>query len=162
MIYDISVYSINKALEARRLAQKKDKTFVLTNGCFDILHAGHVVSLKHAAALGDFLWVGMNSDTSVKNNKGNNRPIISETHRAYLLSSLQFVSGVFIFNNSNLANEIKILKPDIYAKAEDYSIDSINSEEREALEKTKAKIKFVPILEGVSTTSIINKIRNDL
>ena len=107
-------YSLHHAIEARSLAKSKGEKFVLTNGCFDILHAGHALALEATSQKGDVLWVGINSDQSIKNIKGSERPIIPEMYRAYLLASLMSVSGVFIFQNDNISEEIAILSPDVY------------------------------------------------
>jgi D-beta-D-heptose 7-phosphate kinase/D-beta-D-heptose 1-phosphate adenosyltransferase len=105
--------SLLDALSFRNKAKKENKTFVLTNGCFDLLHSGHVFSLIEASKLGDYLWVAINSDSSIKNLKGAKRPIINEIDRAYLLTSLACVAGVTIFNSTTLVDEILLLKPDI-------------------------------------------------
>lgn len=160
MINEESDYSIVKAQEARKAAKLNCKTFVLTNGCFDIMHAGHAYSLKKAAEYGDYLWVGLNSDSSIQKLKGAGRPIVSEINRAYLVASLRVVSGVFIFNKENLSEEIEILKPDAYVKSADYSLDSINSDEKRALNKVGSKINFVPLIQQLSSSSIITKIKD--
>ncbi|MEK9772878.1 MAG: adenylyltransferase/cytidyltransferase family protein [Opitutae bacterium] len=149
------------ACKIRQEKYNQDKKLVLTNGCFDLLHAGHVYSLEKAAELGDELWVALNSNASIRSLKGKNRPIFSEYERAYMLSSLKFVSLIFIFENTHLAEEILQLKPDIYVKSGDYSLEKLNQKERISLEKVGAEIHFVPLLDGFSTTSIINTIRGD-
>tara|TARA_B100000035_G_C21000612_1_gene554722 strand:+ start:689 stop:1171 length:483 start_codon:yes stop_codon:yes gene_type:complete len=152
-------FSIEDAIKARNSARMKKKTFVLTNGCFDLFHAGHAYGLNKASEYGDLLWVGINSDKSVKELKGEHRPINSQNNRGYLLNSLKVVDGVFLFDKQNLADEILLLKPDIYVKSTDYNYDSMNKEERNALEKVGSKIFFVPLLEKHSTSLIINKIK---
>jgi len=137
---------------------KRDKRIVLTNGCFDLLHAGHVYSLEKASLHGDELWVALNSDDSIRNLKGLNRPVYSQEHRAYLLSALSFVSLVFIFDHTNLANQIRELKPDCYVKSGDYDIKKLNVRERLALEDVGTRIFFVPFLEGMSTSKTIDSI----
>jgi rfaE bifunctional protein nucleotidyltransferase chain/domain len=132
---------------------------VLTNGCFDLLHFGHLHSLESAKKFGDSLWVAINSDASVRELKGEGRPIFGERERAHMLSALEFVDGVFIFPEARLANEISMFKPDVYVKSGDYDIEKLDLLEREALLKTKSEIHFVPLLNGFSTTSIIEKIR---
>ena len=153
------VSSFSNACEIRKDKVNHGKRIVLTNGCFDLLHAGHVYSLQKAAALVEEVWVALNSDRSVRSLKGTTRPIYSEHERAYLLHSLGFVSLIFLFDSINLSNEILQLKPDVYAKSGDYTIDTINEKERNALKSVGAKICFVPFLEGYSTTRIINSIR---
>ena len=152
-------FSWQKALEARGEARKKGRVFTLTNGCFDVIHAGHAFSLNKASELGDILFVGLNSDKSVKKIKGNQRPINSQNHRAYLLNSLEAVNGVFIFETQNFAREILLLEPDIYVKSEDYNYETINAEEREVLRKVSAKVHFVPLMEDLSSSLIIEKMK---
>jgi rfaE bifunctional protein nucleotidyltransferase chain/domain len=132
---------------------------VLTNGCFDLLHYGHVESLTQAAALGDYLWVAMNSDSSVRALKGIDRPIIPENERAYLLNSLDCISGVTLFENERLTEEILALQPDVYVKSSDYTVDSIDPEEKKALMSVNASLKFVPFVAGHSTSSLIERIK---
>lgn len=156
-----SDYSIEKALEARKEARLNRKTFVLTNGCFDILHAGHASSLIQAREFGDVLWVGVNSDSSVRKIKGKCRPIISQNDRVFLLKSLNAVSGTFIFEGSDLSIEIDKIKPDIYVKSSDYTLETINPKEKKALENNGVQVKFVPMIGQVSTSSIITKIKNE-
>jgi rfaE bifunctional protein nucleotidyltransferase chain/domain len=134
---------------------------VLTNGCFDLLHAGHVYALEEAAKLGDILWVGINSDASVRRLKGPSRPIYNQNARAYLLTALNIVKDVFIFENTHLAQEISVLKPDVYVKSGDYTLETLNPLERKALEDYGAAIHFIPFLEGWSTTSTIKTICSD-
>tara|TARA_B100002019_G_scaffold291104_1_gene310348 strand:- start:727 stop:1206 length:480 start_codon:yes stop_codon:yes gene_type:complete len=148
-------YTVERRKEIRHLGQK----FVLTNGCFDILHAGHVHVLTQASKLG-FLSVAVNSDSSVKSLKGPERPIVNENYRLMTVNALKPVSNVFLFNTRRLDREIRLIKPDIYVKASDYTEDTINQYEKEALQEVGCEIKFVPILYGLSTTEIIDKIRN--
>lgn len=152
-------FSIEDAIEARNNARIKKKTFVLTNGCFDLFHAGHAYGLSKASEYGDLLWVAINSDKSVKELKGEHRPINSQNDRVYLLNSLKVVDGAFLFDKQNLADEILLLEPDTYVKSTDYNYDSMNKEERNALEQVGSKIFFVPLLEKHSTSLIINKIK---
>ena len=103
----------------------KGKKIVFTNGCFDILHVGHVRYLKEAKALGDILILGLNSDCSVKSLKGSNRPINNESDRAEVLSALKSIDYVVIFDEKTAENIVGEVKPDIYAKGGDYSIDTL-------------------------------------
>lgn len=143
---------IDKLADYRAVLEKSGKILVLTNGCFDLLHAGHIYALEQAACYGDVLWVGINSDASVKRLKGSKRPIYSEQERLYLLNALECVQGVFIFNGCDLAQEMQIIKPDIYVKSGDYSLEKLNPKERSVLESCKTKIFFTPFLSGKSTT----------
>lgn len=129
---------------------------VLTNGCFDILHRGHLEFLNNAAKFGK-LFVLLNSDKSVKTLKGDHRPINNEQDRAYALASLTCVYHVVIFDSSTCENEILQLHPDFYVKGGDY-IAGLNQEEKNALDTVKCEIKILDFKEGYSTTSIIEKI----
>ena len=137
------------------------KTVVWTNGCFDILHLGHISYLQRAAALGDVLVVGLNSDESVRALKGQGRPIINELDRAFVLSALECVGLVTIFTDESPLEVIKALKPDVYAKGGDYTIDTVVQPERRAVESYGGKIAILPAVEGRSTTSIISRIAKD-
>ncbi|MDR1232876.1 MAG: adenylyltransferase/cytidyltransferase family protein [Puniceicoccales bacterium] len=137
--------------------REENRKVVLTNGCFDVLHVGHIFSLENAKKLGDSLWVALNSDLSVKALKGDKRPIFSEKMRAYVLSAVSVVDGIFIFNGSRLKDEILQFRPDVYAKSGDYTIDTLDLSERKALQTVGAEIHFLPFVEGFSTTTVISK-----
>lgn len=143
----------------REELRRAGKSLVLTNGCFDLLHPGHLCFLRAAAALGDELWVGVNGDAGVRALKGPARPVLDEEARAFALSSLACVAAVFVFPNPRLADEIRLLRPDIYAKAGDYSLGSLDPDERAALEEADASFRFLPFLEGFSTTGLIRRIK---
>jgi rfaE bifunctional protein nucleotidyltransferase chain/domain len=130
---------------------------VVTNGCFDILHAGHVHNLKKARLFGDFLLVGLNSDRSVRLLKGPNRPLNNQSDRAFVLSALSDVSAVFIFNEKRAVKFIDISKPDIYVKGGDYTIHTMDRHEKTAVMKHGGKIFFMPLVSGKSTTNLIEK-----
>lgn len=153
-------YSFEEICKIRLEREQQGKSIVLTNGCFDLVHAGHIYSLEKAAALGDELWVALNSDSSVRKLKGINRPIYSQNERAYLLGALESVDLTFFFDRTNLAQEIKRLRPDFYAKSGDYSLNNLNPEEHKALEEANTKICFVPFLEGFSTSRTVKSIKN--
>jgi rfaE bifunctional protein nucleotidyltransferase chain/domain len=152
------LFSLEAAIAKRESLRKAGKKLVLTNGCFDLLHPGHVYFLKNAAALGDELWIALNSKESVQALKGPTRPIMDDAERAYALGALECISGVVIFNTPRLDTEILTLKPDIYTKAGDYTLDKLDAGERKALETVNAKIVFLPYLPGFSTTGTIQKI----
>ena len=152
--------SIEDACSKRDEIKKNGKTLVLTNGCFDLLHAGHVYSLSQASKLGDHLWVALNSDSSTKRIKGFERPIVNEIERAYMLKSLSFVHQIVLFDSMTLEEEIGILKPDFYVKSSDYNLDSINLLEKAALSKANTKIEFVDLLKGKSTSDLISRIKS--
>ncbi len=152
--------SAKDLVERRSELRRSGKKLVLTNGCFDLLHPGHLSYLAEAAKLGDELWIGINGDASVRALKGASRPVLNERNRSYALRSLRSVAEVFVFPNPRLTDEILLLEPDEYAKAGDYTLESLNPEERAALEKVGAGIHFLPFLEGFSTTELIRKIKD--
>lgn len=146
--------------EVERL-RREGKTVVWTNGCFDILHVGHITYLQKSAALGDVLIVGLNSDESVRAVKGPDRPIISEEERAIVLSALECVGMVTIFSEESPLQILKTLQPDVYAKGGDYTIDTIVQSERRAVEAYGGRIEILPGVQGRSTTKIIAKIAQE-
>ncbi len=150
--------SIDDAIVARDALRRAGKTMVMTNGCFDLLHVGHISYLQKAKTLGDELWVLINSDDSVRALKGPTRPIESEAERAYCLAALSCIDRIVIFNSPRIVEEIQLLKPDIYTKAGDYTIETLHQGERQAFESVGSQIKFLPFLEGFSTTKMIEKI----
>ena len=116
-----AITSLSDAVSFRKKVRESGKSFVLTNGCFDLLHCGHAYSLAEASKFGDYLWVAMNSDASARKLKGAERPIVPEDQRAYLVASLSCVSGVTLFENERLTQEILALEPDVYVKSSDYT-----------------------------------------
>ncbi|MDR0595437.1 MAG: adenylyltransferase/cytidyltransferase family protein [Puniceicoccales bacterium] len=153
------LHSFQEACVLREQLRETGKRVVLTNGCFDLLHVGHVCSLESAAKHGDSLWVALNSDHSIKSLKGISRPIFTEINRAYTLSALECISGIFIFNGERLADEILLFKPDAYVKSGDYDLEKLDKSELRALRNVHAEIKFVPFMEGMSTSTIISAIK---
>ena len=141
--------------EKRKAAGKK---LVVTNGCFDILHAGHVAYLENARNQGDALLVGITSDSGTRELKGPNRPVNIETDRAAVLAALESVDGVYVFPETTAVNFLALVKPDIYVKGGDYTIDTINQEERRLVEKLGGKILILPGVPGRSTSSVLEKI----
>lgn len=140
--------------------RREKKTIVWTNGCFDILHAGHVHALETARALGDVLVVGLNSDASVKRlAKGDDRPVCNQNDRAAVLSALESVTRVVIFDSQRCTREIEAVRPDIWTKSGDYTPESLDPEERNAVEKNGGRIVITPLVPGLSTTLLIEKIR---
>lgn len=150
--------TLEVAEEKRLRIAKEGKQLVITNGCFDLLHPGHLYFLQEAAKQGDELWILLNSNASIQELKGPQRPVQGELERAYGLAALECVSHIVVFNTLRLTKEIIALKPNTYAKAGDYTLEKLDPGEREALEKVGASIKFLPFLEGFSTTSLIQKI----
>jgi len=133
------------------------KKVVLTNGCFDLLHRGHVEYLEASATLGDSLIVAINSDESVKILKGENRPVNLEMDRAFVVGSLKSVTATFIFRGPRLADEILLLQPDIYTKAGDYTVETLDPSERKALETVGTEVVIQSFVDGYSTTKIVQK-----
>ena len=134
------------------------KRLVVTNGCFDLLHRGHVTYLESARNLGDALLLGLNADASVRELKGAQRPLNSEDDRASVIASLESVSGVCIFPERTAEKFLSLAQPDIYAKGGDYTIDSLNQDERCMVERFGGKVVILPVVPGKSTTALLEKI----
>ena len=137
--------------------KKQNKKIVMTNGCFDILHAGHVRYLSESKKFGDILIVGLNSDISVKALKGPTRPINNEFDRAEVLLGLKAVDYVILFDEISPVKLLDEIKPDIYTKGADYTLETLP--ETETVQKNGGEIKFIKLVEGKSTTKIIDKIK---
>ena len=151
--------SQDEILKIVREGQKLGKTFVATNGCFDILHVGHVRYLQKTKALADYAIVMLNSDKSVKMIKGEDRPINNEQDRAEILNALSCVDYVVLFEEKSPASLLEKIKPDFYTKGGDYTIETLP--EREVVLKCNIKVRFIDFVEGKSTTKIIDKINNN-
>lgn len=154
------VRSLPELLVHRARLRADGKRLVLTNGCFDLLHRGHISYLEKSAALGDFLVVAVNSDASVRALKGPGRPLNAEADRAYALAALRCVDATFIFQGPRLDDEIRQIQPDLYTKAGDYTIDSLDPGELAALRECACEIRLLPFLSGHSTTSLIDRSRS--
>lgn len=154
------LFNLHAMVETRIAWKEKGETVVFTNGVFDILHPGHVLYLKEAAALGTKLIVGLNADASVRMlNKGESRPIQDEQARATLLSALSMVDGVVMFSEATPLNLITMLRPDVLVKGGDYTLEQIvGSKEVIAYGGEVKQLQFV---DGYSTTSIEQKIRSN-
>jgi rfaE bifunctional protein nucleotidyltransferase chain/domain len=152
------IMELPQALAWRAELKKQNRKLVITNGCFDILHRGHADYLMRARALGDAMLVLINSDNSVQTLKGPDRPVIDQYNRAYLLCALESVDSVVIFDTPRCDQFFTELKPDIYVKGGDYTLETIDKQERQALESVNTDIRFLPFIPGLSTTSIINKL----
>lgn len=150
----------NRTTLAEVINQQRElsKRIVFTNGCFDILHRGHVANLCQAKSLGDFLVIGVNTDESVRSYKGENRPINAIYDRLFVLASLQCVDLVAPFEERKPIELIKIVKPDIYVKGGDYAIERLS--ETRVVESLGGRVEIMPFVEGKSTTNIIEKIVN--
>lgn len=132
---------------------------VVTNGCFDLLHLGHVTYLQEAARLGGALLVGVNGDLAVKALKGEGRPLNSEGERASVLAALEAVAHVCVFPGVRATEFLSAARPDIYVKGGDYTLETINQEERQAVERQGGKITFIPFVKGKSTSNLVEKIQ---
>jgi len=146
-------------LEAwRHAVRTSGRKLVVTNGCFDLLHAGHVSYLEQASSHGDLLLIGVNGDEGVRGLKGPGRPINCEADRALLLAALESVSAVSIFPEVRAINFLHAARPDIYIKGGDYTLETLNQEERKVVEGCGGRIAFIPFVKGKSTTGLIEKI----
>ncbi len=152
------VLSLPGLAEWRQRFRSTGQRLVVTNGCFDLLHLGHVSYLQSARAYGDALLVGVNGDQSVRELKGNARPINSETDRARVLAALQAVSAVCIFPEKTATRFLSEAQPDIYVKGGDYTLSSLNQEERHAVESHGGTIRIIPFVPGKSTSALLEKI----
>lgn len=156
-----------RLVDAGTLAQVRDameaagQRLVFTNGCFDLLHAGHVRYLRQARGLGEALAVGLNSDRSVRELKGEGRPVNAEEDRAEVLAALGCVDYVVIFDGKRATDVLSTVRPHLYAKGGDYTADSLDPEERAALVKAGTEIRILPLVPGRSTTSTLGRIRGD-
>lgn len=141
--------------ESLRSAGKK---LVVTNGCFDILHLGHVTYLESARALGDVLLVGVNSDASVRTLKGQGRPINHETDRAAVLAALASVDAVTVFGDADAIPLLTLVRPEIYAKGGDYTLDTINQSERKWVESNGGRVVVLGGVPGKSTSDVLRRL----
>ena len=156
-----------RLVDAGTLAQVRDameaagQRLVFTNGCFDLLHAGHVRYLRQARGLGEALAVGLNSDRSVRELKGEGRPVNAEEDCAEVLAALGCVDYVVIFDGKRATDVLSTVRPHLYAKGGDYTADALDPEERAALDKAGTEIRILPLVPGRSTTSTLGRIRGD-
>lgn len=151
------IYDLKDFLNVRKKLKVHNKKLVFTNGCFDILHRGHVEYLKQAKSLGDYLVIGLNSDSSVRKIKGDLRPINNEKDRAYVLNNLKMVNAVVIFSEDTPYNIIKEIIPDLLVKGGDWSEDNIVGSD--IVKKTGGKVVSLKYVDDYSTTGTVNKIR---
>ena len=151
------IYTLKDVPELAEKLHNQKKQVVFTNGCFDILHMGHILSLEKARKLGDCLVVGLNSDSSVRQLKAPPRPIFEESQRAYILASLRFVDYVVVFSDSTPIEIIKSLRPEVLVKGGDWQKQDIVG--RDFVESYGGRVETVDYQEGLSTTSLINKIK---
>jgi D-glycero-beta-D-manno-heptose 1-phosphate adenylyltransferase len=148
----------DKLPEWRAAMRARGKKLVVTNGCFDLLHLGHVTYLETARNHGDALLIGVNGDDAVRQLKGADRPVNSETDRAAVLAALECVSGVCIFAEKTATRFLSAARPDIYAKGGDYTLETLNQDERHAVEHAGGRIVIIPFVPDKSTTALLKKI----
>ncbi len=152
------ILTLDEAILRFGREKRNGRRIVFTNGCFDLLHQGHLWCLEKARELGDALVVGINSDSSVKQLKGNDRPAIPEAERAEILSALECVDAVFVFDDLTPRDIIMRLRPDVLVKGGNWPANQIVG--REEVESAGGRVEIIPFLPGYSTTSIIRKIRD--
>lgn len=134
------------------------KRLVVTNGCFDLLHVGHITYLETARNQGDALLVGVNGDAAVRQLKGPERPVNEEGDRAAVLAALESVDGICVFAERTATRFLASAQPDIYVKGGDYTLETLNPEERRTVEQAGGKIVIIPFVPGKSTTALLKKI----
>jgi D-glycero-beta-D-manno-heptose 1-phosphate adenylyltransferase len=144
--------------EWRRRVRAEGKCLVVTNGCFDLLHLGHVTYLETARRHGDALLIGVNSDDAVRQLKGPERPVNQEYDRAAILAALESVDGVCIFSEPTATRFLAAAQPDVYVKGGDYTLDTLNQDERLTVEGAGGRIVIIPFVAGRSTTALLQKI----
>ena len=154
------ILTLPELAERAAILRAEGRRLVLTNGCFDLLHVGHVRNLQQAAELGDCLAVAVNSDESVRALKGSGRPLNSQEDRAEVLAALGCVDFVTTFSELRAARVIEAVRPTIYVKGGDYTIDNLDPSEVAALESVGAEIQTVPLVPGKSTSILIEKMRS--
>jgi rfaE bifunctional protein nucleotidyltransferase chain/domain len=150
------IKTLEEIVPIRKRLRAEGKMLVFTNGCFDLLHAGHVRYLNQARALGDALVLGLNSDASVRNLKGDYRPIVPECERAEVLAALACVDYIFVFDDPTPQRVIDAIVPDVLVKGADWGISEIVG--RETVENAGGRVCSIPLVEGTSTSAIIQKI----
>ncbi|MCX7933837.1 MAG: adenylyltransferase/cytidyltransferase family protein [Planctomycetota bacterium] len=151
--------SLAELVRRREQYRREKRTVVWTNGCFDILHAGHAKYLEEAKALGDILIVGLNADRSVAALKGPERPYVPQEARLALLSALACVDHVILFEAERCTAELEAIQPDIYVRGGDYTLATVDPGERQAVEKAGGRIAFIPLWPGLSTSHLVRRIR---
>ncbi len=152
------IVAADELAEISAQMKSRGRKLVFTNGCFDLLHVGHVRYLAAARALGDALVVGLNGDESVRALKGSGRPINREQDRAEVIAALESVDYVTIFPEARTTNLLRRVRPQIYVKGGDYTPETLNPEEKEALDEIGAEIHIVPFQAGYSTTEVISRL----
>ena len=154
------ILSLEQLPAWRDQLREDGRKLVVTNGCFDLLHAGHVTYLEQAASHGDVLLVGCNGDQSVRELKGPSRPLNAEADRALVLAALASVGAVAIFPEKRAVNFLRLARPDVYVKGGDYTPETLVADEREAVESAGGEIAIISFVPGKSTTSIIERMND--
>ena len=155
----------SKILDKERLLVKltdwkeENKKIVFTNGCFDLIHLGHIEVIARSADLGDILIIGVNTDNSIKRLKGKNRPIVEEISRAKQLAALEFVDAVVFFDQDTPIDLIKMINPNVITKGGDYKTDQVIG--NDIVTQNNGEVVIIPLTQGYSTTSILEKIRDE-
>jgi rfaE bifunctional protein nucleotidyltransferase chain/domain len=153
------VLTLAEARRRRAMVKALGRRFVFTNGCFDVIHPGHVALLRRAKSLGDFLLVGVNSDRSVHALKGDGRPVQDEQARATVLAALGCVDGVVLFDEETPRELIETIAPDVLVKGGDYAKEQVVG--RETVERAGGEVVIVPLLPGHSSTGLLEKLRRE-
>ena len=146
------IISLKKAVALRAALKRSGKKAVFTNGCFDLIHAGHIASLEKARSLGDFLFLGLNSDASVRRLKGPSRPVSKAAERAVVLAALAAVDAVIVFSQDTPRELIKALRPDVLVKGADYRNAAVAGAE------FAGRVALIPLVKGRSTTALLRKL----
>ena len=155
------IKTLAEALKWVAQERQAGRRIAVTNGVFDLLHRGHVEYLNQAAQEADSLVVALNSDRSVHQLKGPERPVVNEHDRAYLLAGLECVAAVVVFDDVRATEIFRVLKPEVYVKGGDYTEESLDREEYAVLKAAGAQFRFIPFIPGRSTTSVIRHIRGE-
>ena len=161
MNFEEKILNDKSLLAWREDLWRQGKKLVVTNGCFDLLHVGHVTYLQQARAQGDALLVGITSDANVRQLKGANRPVNNQDDRAAVLAALESVSGVYVFPELDARSFLEKVRPDVYVKCGDYTIDTINQDERRLLEGMGVKIVLLGVVPGKSTSATLAKLSHE-
>ncbi|MAY06460.1 MAG: ADP-heptose synthase [Verrucomicrobiales bacterium] len=158
MNFSDKILTAESLFDWRDNLKRKGQRLAATNGCFDILHTGHINYLQAARNAADALIVGINSDRSVKELKGPTRPIQNENDRAAIIAALQSVDGVYIFDELRATKFLELTQPDLYVKGGDYSLDELPEEERQIISKIGAELKVLGLVSGKSSSDIADRI----
>lgn len=151
------ILTLDDARRRRAVARAIGKRFVFTNGCFDVIHPGHIALLREARRLGDYLLVGLNRDRSVRGLKGKGRPVQDEASRATVLAALTVVDGVVLFEEETPLELIRTLVPDVLVKGGDYAKDQVVG--REVVEAAGGRVVIIPLLPGQSSSTLVERLR---